>query len=776
MSRAEQAFAFCSALLGGPDGDDRLRGLYATLWTSGDKRTRWRRADEPGAVSSLVAELDEQASTRAVYICTTLTDAEPDDRCDGEHSREDGHDGPCVFRRPKAAESAGLVALWAEIDIAGEGHESANLPDSVEQAMRVVEAMRLAPTLVVHSGGGLHCWWVLTEPWLVRDADGDPGAERDKMAALERDWVAAARYYGDRLGRWKVDPVHDLARLLRPAGTTNRKQSGNPRPVKIVTYDPKVTYNPSDFEDALPDASVLTAYANPVAAGGRHFDEAQQAVLAEVNLAAVWARVISPAYKEADYLPEWLAEIIELEAEGADSPAEMRIGRTWRGERKDLKEDQNRYDAALMRLLADLDVDTEGLIEALMCRRLRYGAKLEKVNPKRRLDYVVRTVARFRAEADRVAAVQAATDQRMAAMASATLGAPDPRPEPVPRPHDENDPAAAEAAFTDFTDELIEHEPASEEEKTAAADAKVRAEANGGKDVPRPARGEVRIEDLGERSDLEAEQLDVLTELLIPEIYRNRGVQVWTIEYRDYGDAQRGRLMLRLPHDFDWPVQRPSRYRPGRLLPTEWWRRDMFDRPAGFQMALERDCLIISRDDGPKSDWAACIRALVPLWRKDSSGADLASYAHEWLFDYLMLHHGTGEPNEVGAQGRPWVKETRGWTPHDPPVIYVGRNEFLDHCRRQPGAVVGRAGAGVLEYLKLVKRRPRVHAPGLGARQTWYEIEPGEFSADEWFAIIEVTKHSYNTSAGKRGLHAVRPDGTAFNPDAGVGIDEQEAR
>jgi hypothetical protein len=780
MSRAEQAFAFCSALLGGPEGDDRLHGLYATLWTSGDKRTRWRRADEPGAVSSLVAELDEQNATRAVYICTTLHDQPPDDRCDGQHPRDETHEGSCVFRRPKAAESAGLVALWAEFDIAGEGHESANLPATVEQAMRIVEAMRLRPTLVVHSGGGLHCWWVLTEPWLVRDAGDDPDAqvaERAKMATLERDWVAAARYHGDRLGRWKVDPVHDLARLLRPAGTTNRKQADSPRPVRIVEHNPEATYNPSDFEEVLPDTSVLSAYVNPTTATGASLSEAQAEVLKQVNLGAVWARVNSPAYVQSGYLPEWLAEIIELEAEGADSPAEARIGRTWRGERPDLKDDQNRYDAALMRLLADLEVDTEGLIEALMCRRLRTG-ETKKVNPQRRLDYVVRTVARFRAEANRITAMESAAADRMAAMAAATLGAPDPRPEPEPRPAADgtDGEAADEAAFTAFTEELIEHRPATDKERAAAADEHVRAQANGGEAAPRLPGGAGEIEDLGERGEVEAAQLAVLTDLLIPQMYRDRGVEVWAIEYRDYGHDQRGRLLLRLPIDFGWPVQRPSRYRPGRLLPTEWWRRDVFDRPAGFQMALERDCLIISRDDAPKADWATCIRTLVPLWRKDSSGADLASHAHEWLFDYLMLHHGTGEPNEVGAQGRPWVKETRGWTTADPPVIYVGRSEFLEHCRRQPGAVVGRAGAGVLEYLKLVKRRPRVGAPGMGARQTWYEIEPAEFSPDEWAAIIEVTRHSYNVSAGKRGLRAVRPDGTAYDPDAGVGIDDREAR
>lgn len=777
MSRAEQAFAFCSALLGGPEGDDRLHGLYATLWTSGDKRTRWRRADQLGAVSSLIAELDEQDGTQAVYMCTTLTDQHPVD-CPAPHAFGLEHDGVCAHRyRPHSSHAAGLIALWVEIDIAGPGHESENLPATVEQARRVVDAMRLAPTMVVHSGGGLHCWWVLTEPWLVADAGDDlaaRAAERQRMAELERDWVATARFHGDRLGRWKVDSVHDLARLLRPAGTTNRKQAGNPRPVRIIEHNPANTYNPSDFEEALPDPSLLAAYVNPASPVAGNLTEAQAKVLASVNVAAVWARVNSPAYVQANYTPEWLVEILELEAEAADGPADERIGRTWRGERPEFKSDQNRFDAALMRLLADLEVDTEGLIEALMCRRLRQGDKTEKVNPKRRLDYIIRTVARFRAEADRVAQMQADTNARVEAMAGAVLGAPDPRPTPDPPVFEAGDPAAAEAAFTGFTEELIEHSPATDEEYVAAADQKVRADANDGQRVPHPEP--VRIEDFGERNQLEAAQLSVLTDLLIPEVYRSRGVEVWAIEYRDYGDAQRGRLMLRLPIDFDWPVNRPSRYRPGRLLPTEWWRRDVFDRPAGFVMALERDCLIIANTEAPKADWSACIRALVPLWRKDSSGADLATYAHDWLFDYLMLHHGTGEPNEVGAQGRPWVRETRNWTPADPPVIYVGKNEFLDHCRRQPGAIVGRAGSGIFEYLKLIKRRPRVGAPGMSGRQTWYEIEPSEFSSDEWAAVIAVTQNSYNISMGKRGLRAVPGDGP--DPDAGVGIDEQgrEAR
>ena len=116
MSRAEQALAFCSAMLGGSEGDDRLKGLYVTVWTSGDKRTRWRRADQPDAVASLVAELDADLSSQAVYICTTLTDTEPSE-CDGKHRKDETHPGPCYLGRPKAAECAGLVGEFQLFEV-----------------------------------------------------------------------------------------------------------------------------------------------------------------------------------------------------------------------------------------------------------------------------------------------------------------------------------------------------------------------------------------------------------------------------------------------------------------------------------------------------------------------------------------------------------------------------------------------------------------------------------------------------------------------------------
>lgn len=770
MSRAEQAEAFCSALFGGLGEDDRLAGLYVPVWASADKLTRWRPADKPGAVASLIAELDEHPNADAVYIGVGLMDAPR-----GKVVREnDGTGQPVTAGRTRNADVVGLFGLWADIDIAGPGHADAHYPESVDAARRVVDAVGLRPTLLVHSGGGLQAWWMFAEPWLVRDAR-DPEAEHARMDALAKDWLRTVQYRAEELGRYKIDSVFDLARLLRPAGTTNRKIPDTPRRVEILEHNPRAVYEPDHFRAHLPDPAVLAAYANPVnVLSGARLSEAEAEMVRQVNFAAVWARVNSPGYRRNDYTPVWLAEILELEAEINDGKAGD-IARVWNHARPDLKDDENRYDAALVRLLGEFEaVDTEGLIEALMCRRLRLpdAGKADKVNPSRRMDYVTRTVARFRASAAHESRVTTETRDAIEAMAAVSLDLPQPvEPElEVPTDHRGRviDQAAAEQAFENFTDGLITAEPTPAELQRAADDTVVAEHT--GQVPPEPAPdgdepAEDPFETYGRRSDLEIQALDALTDLLFPPAYRNRGVRVWAIEYRNYGERQQGRLLLRLPLDFDWPADRPSRYRPGRPLPTEWWNRNVFDGARGFQMAVERDCKIVSRDDAPKADWPKVIRRLVPLWRRDSSGSDITHFSREWLYGYLMLHHGTGQPNEVGASGRPWVRKTNGWRVDRPPVIYLDRNEFLAHCRQQPGALQGREVAAVLDYLRLTRRRPRVKAPGMGGRPTWYEIDAEQFTPAEWGAIIEVTRPAYERSLNGKGLRAVG-DG-----ERGYGID-----
>lgn len=734
MSRAEQALAYCSALLGGPDGDDRLSGLYTTVWTVGDKKTRWRRADRPGAIASEIAELDEHGNAGDVYMCTTLA------------PREGG-----AGERPKSAECAGLVALWLDLDVADAGHKDARYPESLAQARGILDALQLPPTLIVNSGGGLHAYWILTEPWLVRDAH-DEQAEHTAMVTLVREWQGTARYHAERLGRWKVDSTHDLARLLRPAGTTNRKLADRPRAVTVIHHDPNATYNPSDFAQYLPDAEILRAYAGQASttAGTGLLNEDQQAVVADVNFAAVWARVNSTAYKAMDYTPDWLANILEVEADNGMTRAPKSITRTWEGDRPDLGGDQSRYDGALVKLLAShSSVDTEGLIEALMCRRLRAGATTDKINPARRLDYIARTVARFRLKTQHEENLKASTEARLESMASL-------RTPSAPTPVAPELTGETERDFVDYTADLINHrEHASRAEHIAVA---------------RDALGiddEVGTGDewFPERSAQEEDGMTLLTDLLIPEYYRKAGIQVWCLEYRDYGEQQRGRLLLRVPVNFAWPVNPPARYRPGRLLPSEWLRRDVFEKSLGFRRALERDCLIAARTDSSAAEWEACIHGLVPLWRRDSSGGDVFSHARQWLYSYLMEHTCTGDSAEAMATGRPWVRRHNDWKASTPPEILIDLNQVLEHCRRQAGSLVGRSARGLMEYLRITPRRPRVTdlISGRSTRPEWFQIDHDQFEPPEWRTVIEMTRHAYEIGEGKRRLRAVDSGGVSLD-------------
>jgi hypothetical protein len=139
-----------------------------------------------------------------------------------------------------------------------------------------------------------------------------------------------------------------------------------------------------------------------------------------------------------------------------------------------------------------------------------------------------------------------------------------------------------------------------------------------------------------------------------------------------------------------------------------------------------------------------------------------------------MLHHGTGEQTEVGATGRPWVADPRGWRPSKPPIIYVDKKEFLAHCARQPGTLPGREVHGVLDHLKWTTRRPRWDVPGMARRPSFMEIDAEQFDAYEWGMIIDVTRRSYEISQGNRGIRVVR-DAAEGGVDFG-GEQQREAR
>jgi hypothetical protein len=94
----------------------------------------------------------------------------------------------------------------------------------------------LAPSIVVHTGGGLHVYWLLREPLDIHETDPDP-LLRCLSRALRGDLKAG-----------------EAARVLRVPGTWNVKpEYGAPRPVRLELLDESRRYNPSDFDFLPPE-------------------------------------------------------------------------------------------------------------------------------------------------------------------------------------------------------------------------------------------------------------------------------------------------------------------------------------------------------------------------------------------------------------------------------------------------------------------------------------------------------------------------------------------
>ncbi len=132
--------------------------------------------------------------------------------------------------RGTAADVAALPALWADLDVAGPGHSPAAdalpLPPTRAAALDAVATLP-PPSVVIDSGGGLQAWWLLRWPVLIDDDN------RAEVAELSRGWGRALVAAGAAAG-YSIDDVSDLARILRPPGTVNRKPGRAPAPVFIV--------------------------------------------------------------------------------------------------------------------------------------------------------------------------------------------------------------------------------------------------------------------------------------------------------------------------------------------------------------------------------------------------------------------------------------------------------------------------------------------------------------------------------------------------------------
>jgi putative DNA primase/helicase len=201
-------------------------GSYIHLWTLKDKRSHWISVEHLGEQQRLLANLTGSAAGN-VYVGVALAPRAF---------------GP--YQRLKAQEAAGIVGLWADIDVLGPAHKGQALPPTPGDAVALAHSLGITPSVLVESGHGVQPWWLFSDPWHFRD-----DREREEAQALAQRWQAALARQAAARG-WELDATHDLARLLRLPGTWNDKRhldkSLAPLRVRVLERTGE-RYFPSDF-------------------------------------------------------------------------------------------------------------------------------------------------------------------------------------------------------------------------------------------------------------------------------------------------------------------------------------------------------------------------------------------------------------------------------------------------------------------------------------------------------------------------------------------------
>jgi len=128
-----------------------------------------------------------------------------------------------------------VSAFHAEIDYGKIGHKKESPSKTYEEALNTIQSFNPEPTIVIHSGGGFHCYWVLSNPVKVSDIG---------INILESINKALSQKLGGDSG------THDISRVLRIPGTFNFKVSDNPRPVSMIDNNHR-KYNYKDFEQFI---------------------------------------------------------------------------------------------------------------------------------------------------------------------------------------------------------------------------------------------------------------------------------------------------------------------------------------------------------------------------------------------------------------------------------------------------------------------------------------------------------------------------------------------
>jgi putative DNA primase/helicase len=152
--------------------------------------------------------------------------------------------------RGSEADVIGIPGFWADLDF-GDHHNEKKYPPDLESVLNILKDFDLPPSIIIHTGHGLHVYWLFKEPWIFDNDDEKWRAK--KLCTRLQDTL---RSIASRKGGYTFDTTSDLARILRLPKTFNNKKCNDV--LEIYVYqENEFRYNPEDFDDVCIEENAI---------------------------------------------------------------------------------------------------------------------------------------------------------------------------------------------------------------------------------------------------------------------------------------------------------------------------------------------------------------------------------------------------------------------------------------------------------------------------------------------------------------------------------------
>ena len=342
--------------------------------------------EKPADHHILIWELNRQQNTKRNNFFATIEQA-------ADYASKDKSKGTDVYfcvgtlpklkkGRGKLSDVLGIGAVHLDVDIVNPAaHKKQNLPATIDEAIAFVNQFDLKPSILVHSGYGLHAYWLLQDFLAFANE-----ADHARAASLIESWQKMYKWAASKQG-YDVDATQDLTRVLRVPDTFNWKVPEQPVAARIIHFDASLRYTPGDFD------SFLSQNSQPlIPASTNGHQKVQKNATSSLPFNHIQIELNENAMVDTSVFESLM-----------DNLPKFRL--TWLRKRRDMQDTSaSSYDMALANMALGAGLDDQTVCNLLIAHRRSHKDDL-KLD---RLDYYQRTLAEAHDKTDPVRAVNEA--------------------------------------------------------------------------------------------------------------------------------------------------------------------------------------------------------------------------------------------------------------------------------------------------------------------------------------------------------------------------------